>query len=125
MKLDTLFRPLDQVLDATFTARNFQFSLPLTKTEPARIDVAFRERNYSIPCKFGTSLQVFPSGFGQIQYVTKVDADYYEGEYNVRPKLTAQTLETAKKYMSQNVEVEEIPIYVVSNNSGGKTVVIG
>lgn len=91
--------------------------------KPVKIDVVFCEQDKRIGVKFGTKTQQFPMNFGQIQQVNVLDP--YEGDYNVRPQLTAQTLETAKKYMSQNVEVEEIPIYVVSNNSGGKTVVIG
>lgn len=48
----------------------------------------------------------------------------YEGEYNVRPKINSQELPTANKVLVQNVSVEKIPIYEVSNEKGN-TVVIG
>lgn len=53
------------------------------------------------------------------------DAPTYDGPYAVTPSLNEQMLETAQKMMSDNVTVKEIPIYVVSNNSGGTTVIIG
>ena len=48
----------------------------------------------------------------------------YEGPYEVIPKVEAQTLETAGKIMKSDVAVKAIPIYEVSNTSGGSTVYI-
>lgn len=59
---------------------------------------------------------------------TKIDAenvDPYIGEYEVTPMLKKQTLDTAQKLMSADLQVNEIPIYAVSNNAGGTTVTIG
>ena len=53
------------------------------------------------------------------------DAPLYEGDYEVVPKLTEQTLPTTKKFMEQDVKIKEIPITTVSNSSGGNTVIIG
>lgn len=53
------------------------------------------------------------------------EADTYDGEYTVTPKVESQTLETAGKLMDDNVTIKEIPYYNVSNNSGGSTVYIG
>ena len=49
----------------------------------------------------------------------------YEGEYEVTPKVTEQTLPTAQKLLEENVHIKEIPYFEVSNNSGGNTVYIG
>ena len=51
---------------------------------------------------------------------------YYEGPYDVIPMpYTAQILPTANLAMSDNVNVQEIPYYEVSNPSGGMTATIG
>ncbi|MGM9763498.1 MAG: hypothetical protein ACI3ZQ_05725 [Candidatus Cryptobacteroides sp.] len=50
----------------------------------------------------------------------------YTGEYSVTPSAdSAQTLETAQKYMGGNVTVEKIPYYEMDNPSGGTTIYIG
>lgn len=49
----------------------------------------------------------------------------YEEEYSVTPSATPQTLPTAGKTMTDNLTVEEIPYYEVSNDEGGTTVNIG
>lgn len=48
----------------------------------------------------------------------------YAGDYEIKPKVDAQELQTAKKVMSKNLIIEKIPIYEVSNNLGD-TIVIG
>ena len=49
----------------------------------------------------------------------------YDGDYQITPDNTEKTLETADKLMTQNVVVEPVPHYIVSNMSGGTTFVIG
>lgn len=50
----------------------------------------------------------------------------YNGEYEVVSKIDYDdTLDTAKKYLTQNIIVKAIPYAEVSNDSGGKTVTIG
>ena len=49
----------------------------------------------------------------------------YEGDYNITPKIDAQTLETKDKSMTADLEVEKIPYQEVSNPSGGLTATIG
>lgn len=49
----------------------------------------------------------------------------YEGPYNVIPKWHRQQLNTNDKSMTDNVEVEEIPLVKTSNVAGGYTVIIG
>lgn len=48
-------------------------------------------------------------------------AEPYEGQYEVTPTVEGLTLETANKYMSDDVTVKAIPTYEVSNNAGGTT----
>lgn len=54
------------------------------------------------------------------------DLPKYSGEYSVTPSAdSAQTLETAQKYLADNVTVEKIPYYEMDNASGGTTIYIG
>ena len=48
----------------------------------------------------------------------------YDGPYDVTPKVTAQTLSTAKKLMRDDVSVRAIPYFDVSNPAGGNTIYI-
>jgi hypothetical protein len=48
----------------------------------------------------------------------------YDGEYEVTPKTTAQTLETSQRFLEKNVEIKEIPYFETSNLAGGETVYI-
>ena len=48
----------------------------------------------------------------------------YEGPYDVTPKVTAQTLPTAKKLMQEDVSVRAITYFDVSNPAGGNTIYI-
>lgn len=63
--------------------------------------------------------------FGQITKVTESDLPAYTGDYTVTPKTTEQTLETAGKRMTDNIHVQSIPFYEVSNEQGGVSVYIG
>lgn len=53
------------------------------------------------------------------------NAPEYEGEYEVTPKIEAQTLPTAERLLMKDVKIEKIPYFEVSNNSGGITASIG
>lgn len=54
------------------------------------------------------------------------DLPKYTGEYSVTPEVdTAQTLETAGKYLTNDVTVKAIPDYEVTNEAGGNTFIIG
>jgi hypothetical protein len=77
--------------------------------------------------KFSESSQRVPVKFGQIHTVTgSPDAEIYEGAYEVVPKADeAQTLQTAQKYMTRNVNVHKIPYYEIDNPAGGTTIYIG
>lgn len=65
------------------------------------------------------------ANLGEIQIVTQyAEEDKYEGEYEVTPKIEAQTLPTARKYLTKDVLVNKIPYAEVSNNANGTTVTI-
>ena len=50
----------------------------------------------------------------------------YDGTYTVVPLADAQTvLETAEKFLKDNIVVKKIPYYETSNDKGGNTVYIG
>ena len=49
---------------------------------------------------------------------------HYDGPYSVTPKVEAQTLATAEKFMDGDVTVHAVPFYAVSNDRGGNTVYI-
>lgn len=48
----------------------------------------------------------------------------YDGPYEVTPKVSAQTLQTAQKFMREDVSVRAIPYFDVSNPAGGNTIYI-
>lgn len=52
------------------------------------------------------------------------EAGIYDGEYRVIPKVSEQTLQTTRKFMTKDVTVEKIPLYEVDNNKG-TTIIIG
>lgn len=62
---------------------------------------------------------------GTLEFHYSDAAPEYAGPYEVAPTLDAQTLETSGFLMRENMTIKEIPIYEVSNNSGGTTVIIG
>ena len=59
------------------------------------------------------------------QLTKPIGYQMYSGEYEVTPKVTSQILETSQKVMNNDVTINKIPIFEVSNSSGGITVSIG
>lgn len=53
-----------------------------------------------------------------------IDAPEYAGPYDITPLLSAQTLPTAKRLLQQDVIIEKIPQYEVSNDYG-TTLILG
>ena len=53
------------------------------------------------------------------------DVPFYEGEYKVTPRFTEQALATAQRILKNDMIIDKIPYYEVTNNSGGVTAVIG
>ena len=54
-----------------------------------------------------------------------VDHECYTGNYHIIPKVDPQVLMTCDKVLTQDITVEGIPIYEVSNPQGGTTIIIG
>lgn len=87
--------------------------------------VDFEETDVTLATTFDETETRFDIGFGELSEIPTEETNSYDGPYNVRPALVDQTLETEGLLMREDVTVEQIPIYIVSNNSGGNTVVIG
>ena len=51
-------------------------------------------------------------------------AEKYDGPYDVTPKVDKQQLKTKRKYMTDDVKIQAIPYFEVSNTTGGNTVYI-
>ena len=52
------------------------------------------------------------------------DVQVYDGPYEAIPKVEGQTLQTAQKFMREDVSVRAIPYFDVSNPAGGNTIYI-
>ena len=79
-----------------------------------------------IPVVFNKTNQRLAVQFRDFQAVIiRPDAEYYEGEYEITPKVEAQTIPTAWKTMQRDMTVNAIPYFDVSNTSGGQTIYIG
>jgi hypothetical protein len=59
-----------------------------------------------------------------VEKTSVVSGIRYEGDYEVTPKTTEQTLYTKYKTMYEDLTVKAIPRYDVSNLAGGKTIYI-
>lgn len=75
---------------------------------------------------FSATDQRFDAVFASVQPATSIqELDPYAGAYTVTPKVTAQTLPTAQKRMTQDMTIKAIPYYATSNPQRGETVYIG
>ena len=83
-----------------------------------RINVSYSP---SVTFRFGQAASPMAVELGRPVYM---GGDPYEGPYDVTPKVTAQTLPTAKKLMRDDVSVRAIPYFDVSNPAGGNTIYI-
>ena len=77
--------------------------------------------------KFNATTKPIPVTFQDLHTITKApDVEIYDGAYVVTPKADeAQTLPTAQRYLTQDVNVKKIPFYEVDNAAGGSTIYIG
>lgn len=76
------------------------------------LDVQFEKKNVTFDSQFEGVVKV------------REDVSPYEGDYEVTPKVNEQVLPTAQKFMTNDVTINGIPIYRVTNNSGGTTIYI-
>ena len=84
-----------------------------------RINVSSRP---SVTFRFGQDAS--PAMAVELGRPVYMGGEPYEGPYDVTPKVTAQTLPTAKKLMREDVSVRAIPYFDVSNPAGGNTIYI-
>lgn len=72
------------------------------------------------------SLSARVSMSGNLRGVMSKDTRYvnYTGDYEITPKVEAQTMSTKNKLMINDVEIKGIPIFSTSNNAGGNTIYI-
>lgn len=90
------------------------------------IRVQFSESKVGINAKFNSSTVSIDTAFADLQKVTvREDVIPYMGEYNITPKVEAQTIPTAQKFMTDDVQIKAIPYFETSNNYDGETVYIG
>lgn len=90
-----------------------------------RLVVTFQETNQTFRAQFSENEQAFRADFGQVHRITEyVGGQLYEGEYEVTPKVESQSLPTKDKVLTEDVTIKAVPIYRVSNTSGGNTVYI-
>lgn len=57
-------------------------------------------------------------------YSVYIEGEIYDGDYEVTPKVDAQSLPTATKVMLQDVQINKIP-YFETSNEYGNTIYIG
>lgn len=89
-------------------------------------DVAFEIDAQELDVEFNQGLQELIVEFENLHEITVVgDVDYYTGEYDVTPLITAQTLYTQNKMMNDNVRVDMIPTRELENAAGGVTFIVG
>lgn len=63
---------------------------------------------------------------GEVVIPTSVHTELYEGNYVITPKVSDDVvLLTKEKVLKDNLTVQKIPQYEVSNDAGGKTFIIG
>lgn len=89
-----------------------------------RLDVKFHQSDQRINVNFDSTIDKFSLGFGEVQQVTILEVEQYEGTYEATPRMETQTLATKDKYLRKDVQINAIPIIRVSNTSGGTTVYI-
>lgn len=98
----------------TFSETNQSFDLDFQEICVPFI-VVFQEVNEDFCACFSSDLRV----------TVATDIAPYIGDYEVTPKVTAQTLDTENKCMTEDLIIKEIPYFEVSNLTGGNTVYIG
>lgn len=91
-----------------------------------RFNVKFNHTDQKLHVKFEKVSKAIDINFEGLQQITgEPEVEIYTGSYEITPKVDAQTMTTAQKFMTDNVTVKAIPFYDVSNTAGGKTIYIG
>lgn len=89
------------------------------------IDVNFQLEDQKFEPSFPALEESFGVNFGMVQPLTKyVGGEPYAGDYVVTPKVVEQVLPTKDKVLVDDITIKEVPVFRVSNTSGGTTVYI-
>lgn len=88
-----------------------------------RLDVHFEENERRLKAEFSANDFHLSADLGEIHIVKDV-GEAYKGDYDVTPKVGKQVMPTKHKYMVDDVTINPVPIFEVSNTSGGNTVYI-
>ena len=90
------------------------------------IDAKFSSSTVSIDTDFKQNNVSLDTEFANFQMVSvREDVVPYMGEYKITPKVDAQTIPTAQKYMTDDMKIKAIPYFETSNDYDGETVYIG
>lgn len=123
MRLEVSFSEQQNEFRAEITEQRQAFAPKLTERLRAFIP-KFAEPQAFAP-KLSEGRQTFAAIFGEYYGGATDGTPLYSGEYAVTPSAQSeQTLPTAQKKLVDDIVVEKIPFFAVSNNSGGKTVTI-
>ena len=85
--------------------------------------VGFNKSGFAVPVSFEEVSSDFFLEFGEV--INAGHFPLYAGEYEVTPKIEAQTLNTANRSMERDMTIHAIPYYEVDNDYNGQTIVIG
>lgn len=88
-----------------------------------RLNVVFEESDQRLTAEFSENDFHISADFGEVHIVKDV-GESYRGDYAVTPKVGMQVIPTKGKYMIEDMTINPIPIFEVSNSSGGTTVYI-
>ena len=77
----------------------------------------------TLPMDISSSMETLDMSIGAAYEMTS--GVPYEGEYEITPRVYAQSLDTDGKLMTDDVTVYGIPVTRTSNPEGGLTVLIG
>ena len=91
-----------------------------------KLDVVFSELDRLLDVSFNETQSKLELDFGEIQQVA-ADGKYtlFQGEYAVTPTVDGTSVPTKDKLMEDDLTVNPIPYFDVSNTSGGTTIYIG
>lgn len=101
---------------------------------PPQIDVNVNNGEYDVHNVYGSlsttgritgSLSSTSNIIGSLTIPQHIDADIYDGMYDINPDFIGTTLETRNKTLRENITVKPIQVESVSNLEGGRTVYIG
>lgn len=92
-----------------------------------QIDVVFAQSQKCLDVAINASTQAMDIVFAHYQDSggNPGKTDYYDGDYDVTPLITAQTLPTRSKTMRDDVRIDMIPTREIPNAAGGVTFVVG